>query len=89
MNHKLQTILDKMTNVPLSEWDEMVYQLNTSERVEIAEHLDDRIQMYSLLVEYLERRGAAGCGDSGHDEAMKQSTKRLKKVRNALGYTYP
>jgi len=78
-----------MTNAPFSEWDGMVSQLNTSERIEIAEHLDDRIQVYSRLVEYLEIRGAAGLGDSGHDEAIKHSAKRLKKVRNALGYTYP
>lgn len=38
---------------------------------------------------YLMKRGAAGCGDSGHDDAIKYAGLRLKAVRKALGYTYP
>lgn len=46
-------------------------------------------QRAAWVSEYLSLRGASGCGDHGHDEAVKGANKYLKKVRKALGYTYP
>ena len=41
------------------------------------------------LSTYLDCRGALGCGDHGHTEALEEAKKTRKKVRKALGYTYP
>lgn len=38
---------------------------------------------------YLMHRGAAGCGDSGHDEALKDADRGNKAMRKVLGYSYP
>lgn len=38
---------------------------------------------------YAGMRGADGCGDHGHEEAMKAAQKARKRVRKALGYSYP
>lgn len=46
-------------------------------------------QHAAWLSEYLEFRGAAGCGDHGHDEAAVKADAKLKTVRKAMGYTYP
>lgn len=38
---------------------------------------------------YMLARGVAGCGDDGHEEAMKKAHKYLAKVRKAMGFTVP
>jgi hypothetical protein len=38
---------------------------------------------------YLMLRGAAGCGDHGHEAAAKAAEKISKPLRKALGYSYP
>lgn len=43
----------------------------------------------AMLSAYADARGAAGCGDSGHEAAIKHAQKRLKAVRRAMGYTAP
>lgn len=60
-----------------------------SELSEIESLLNQVTQKACKLSEYIGYRGTFGCGDSGHDEALNKSEKRLTKVRKALGYTYP
>ena len=43
----------------------------------------------AFLDAYLEERGAAGCGDNGDLSGRKAGDKRRKRVRKAMGYTYP
>ena len=38
---------------------------------------------------YLLMRGAAGCGDHGHDDANKKAKKAEKKARQLIGFSYP
>ena len=41
------------------------------------------------LSEYLGYRGGYGVGDHGHDAALLKADKKRKKIRKALGYSYP
>ena len=41
------------------------------------------------LSEYAMHRGAAGCGDSGHDAATKAANIKFKRARKLAGFTYP
>lgn len=38
---------------------------------------------------YIAYRHGCGCGDQGHDRAYKAMEKADKRVRKALGFTYP
>jgi hypothetical protein len=62
-------------------------------RGEVVRELEDKVsrtmQDLAWAQGYLMARGAAGCGDSGHDEAVKDAEKRLKQVRKAMGFTMP
>lgn len=55
----------------------------------LQQEADVLCQRLAQLSEYLSQRGAAGCGDQKHEEALKQSQAKLKTIRKALGYTYP
>jgi hypothetical protein len=41
------------------------------------------------MAEYIEQRCLTGCGDQGHDDAVKAANKVLAGVRKAMGFTYP
>lgn len=56
---------------------------------ELEEKVSRVMQDLAWAQGYLMSRGAAGCGDSGHDEATKVAEKCLKKVRKAMGFTMP
>lgn len=89
----LQLIIidDMITDIPRNEWGKYFDELKPEERdVQGLANLASLLCTISgELSEYLEWRGAAGCGDHGHDEALAKAQKRRKKIRKALGYTYP
>ncbi len=43
----------------------------------------------SYLVGYALARGAAGCGDGGHETGVKEGKSLQKRVRKAMGYVRP
>lgn len=42
-----------------------------------------------VLSYYLGYRGAFGCGDSGHEDALAKAEKKRKALRKAMGFSYP
>lgn len=42
-----------------------------------------------FLAAYAMHRGAAGCGDHGHEAALKAANKKFKLARKMAGFTYP
>jgi len=56
---------------------------------EIGRTADWMAQRAAFLSAYADARGASGCGDSGHDRAIRTAQKQLKAIRKTLGYTYP
>ena len=71
------------------EWPELVKALPSSEMLELSRWLDSVSEGAARLSAYVEARGGSGCGDSGHDRAVKAQNRRAAKVRRALGYTFP
>jgi len=51
--------------------------------------ISSAIQALAWAEGYLMARGAAGCGDSGHEDAAKHADKHLRKIRKAMGFTTP
>lgn len=72
-------------------WDvkDVVDETMMSVRQRLAREADALAQDAAWLSAYLDQRGAAGCGDNGHEEAVKYADKRKKQIRKVLGYTYP
>lgn len=68
-------------------WDSKVSKLSMSDRQELERTLSDLCQRAARLIGYLEARGTTGCGDGGHADGVKESNRRVAKVRKALGYT--
>ena len=80
---------DNFISVGFNHWDEAFKKIHPSKIQDLERTADGLCQQYALLSGYLSLRGAAGCGDHGHEDAMKEANKKLKKVRKALGFTYP
>ncbi len=83
--------LDWLECAPIT-WDAKVTESlirGTANVQELANWLDSMTERCARLSGYLEARGATGCGDNGHAEGVKQSNKKVAKVRKAIGYTYP
>ncbi len=51
--------------------------------------LDAIIERLARFREYIDQRDGAGCVDQGHAAAVKASNKIGRKIRKALGFTYP
>jgi hypothetical protein len=56
---------------------------------ELERAADGLAQQAAWLSAYLGARGANGCGDSGHDAAVKYADKQRRAIRRVLGYTQP
>lgn len=69
--------------------DGLAAKLGTRGLQEAESELTALAQRAAHAAAYLMRRGAAGCGDDGHSEALEYANKQLQPLRKALGYTYP
>ncbi len=80
-----------LESVSRNEWGEFLdkQKATSSELLELSDMLTSRAVLFAELAKYLDYRGGAGLGDSGHEIAMKKAQKRRRKVRKALGYSYP
>ena len=77
--------------IPPTQWDEYLSHINADTSL-ISAMSDDACSLAlkaGELSHYLGHRGAFGSGDHGHDDAMKAMHKQRKKLRKALGYSYP
>lgn len=92
MENKLSNISNVLLDSkPRNEWGEFLDGLNlrSGELSEMSDYLTNRATLLAELAEYLDNRGGNGCGDSGHENAMKKAQKERKRIRKALGYSYP
>ncbi len=55
----------------------------------IERELNALSQTSAYYGEYISMRHGNGCGDQGNESARKEADKVVKKVRKALGYSYP
>jgi hypothetical protein len=70
-------------------WQAQVDKLTSSQKQELSNWLDSVIERSARLRAYVDARGAVGCGDGGHNDGVKEGNKLVRKIRKALGFTYP
>jgi hypothetical protein len=70
-------------------WDEVWNQIPISQQQEVASLATSVAILCAQADEYANFRGVAGCGDHGHDKAIKEANKKAKKIRKAIGFSYP
>jgi len=70
-----------------AELEAFVDQLNTEERRLLSEHCESIAASAAFTASYLSERYGYGCGDQGHDDAVKAANKVRRIVRcKAFGY---
>jgi hypothetical protein len=79
----------RLLKLPVAQLEGAFARLPVSEIQEIEGEAGQLAQAAAFLGEYAGYRGAYGCGDHGHADAVHQASKKVKRVRKALGYTYP
>lgn len=80
---------NKFLTVSLADAAKLCEGMKASELDEACRELDHLTVMTARMSAYLSMRSGHGCGDQGHDAAVKHQNKVAAKVRKALGFTYP
>ena len=80
--------LSVLDTAPVS-FDELVGRLTVEELRDLVQYADTLLQRLAWKAGYLEARYGCGCGDQGHDAAVKNANKWLRGVRKAIGYSLP
>jgi hypothetical protein len=73
---------------PMTHWH-TAGTLTNEAQSEMIRYLDGEIERAARLRGYLDERYGHGCGDHGHNDAVKSSNRLAAKIRKALGFTYP
>jgi hypothetical protein len=84
----MNPIINVMLELPFDELDEFISGQNGWFQILSDEASKTSVKL-ALLSEYLGCRGGYGCGDQGHEYALKQAKERARKVRKTLGHTQP
>jgi hypothetical protein len=69
------------------DWEETVDGMSTSERSETCKELESIARQAAMCAGYIDMRHGHGCGDQGHNAAMKEAN-RIGKIiwMKAFGY---
>lgn len=86
---KVEQAAALLLSIPRRDWENLIGNTKESGWQDLEHHLDGLAQNASMLSEYLGQRGSYGCGDHGHEDALKAANSKLKKIRQAMGYTHP
>jgi len=76
---------EDVTSVRSEELELLYADLTVTQASELGKKLDNVIQQFARITDYLGRRNAG----QKHKHAFRGGDKRLRHVRKALGYTYP
>ena len=85
-----ELVLEMAFDIARNDWDKFVSDF--PQEVSLSFMTDYACAFSELMAEiseYLGQRGGYGCGDHGHEDAMLVVAKHKKKIRKALGYSYP
>jgi hypothetical protein len=85
----LLQILHYLPESSMNDWDDLIKGLDITAIQTLDRNASYWAIVYAMFSEYLAYRGSAGFGDHGHYDALKQARKMEKRIRKALGYTYP
>lgn len=72
-----------------SSWEEDLEGVSDQDFERLSNLATEKALQLALLSIYLGHRGGFGCGDHGHDGAIRAMNKERKKIRWALCYSYP
>ena len=86
---QVTAIARKAYALPMLKREKFVNGLSIKDREQLCAQAYSDAQAAAWTIGYLEDRGCAGCGDNGHGHATKAAEKLRKKVRRAVGYSYP
>jgi hypothetical protein len=75
----------RLTRLPPVKWQEAVDKMGQAERMEVARRLDEVAINAARLAGYVEARCPQR--DRGHDNAVKESNRKARKVGKVLGYS--
>lgn len=89
MPYNSDDMLEYVSNLSFSQWEEYFSCLSDRELSEISDEASRLAVYYSQVSIYAGYRGAFGCGDSGHEKAMSKASIMRKRIRKVLGYSYP
>lgn len=84
---RMETLKDEAMKLALVQAQAFADGLTESERAEVARHLEGAGRYLLRLSVYLEARSGFGCGDIGHDVAVKTQNGRARRISKALGYS--
>jgi hypothetical protein len=77
----------KVQNAALVDLDAIAASLSKNELQDVTNWLEGQMQYHARIWAYLSARHGSGCGDQGHDEAVKQQNKAVCHVRRMIGFT--
>lgn len=80
----LESLLDSLQDYRLLE--QQFEELRPQYHSKLEREADNLAKMAAFLSGYLAARGGSGCGDCGHESAIKTAEERQDKVSVALGY---
>lgn len=89
MTSEMDRLLMKAAYTSNDELEKIVNGLSSEQKQTLEDKATYLACRLFFLSGYLLRRGAAGCGDSGHEDSMKVGQKKLKKARKVAGYLRP
>lgn len=81
-----RTALRLLDSAPV-DLEDHVLRTNRQDRADIAKVLEGFAEKAALVAEYMNYRIGFGCGDQGHESAVKAANKARKSVRKAFGYS--
>lgn len=80
----------RLAGCSFTDWEKLVPALPEGVTIQdIDTNATAQAVQFATLAAYAAYRGGAGCGDHGHEAAMKAAHKAEKRIRKALGYSYP
>ncbi len=80
--------VSKILNAPMAEWPQRLNATRTPLH-DVERELSSILQRTALLHSYVSNRFNTGCGDQGHEAAVKRANKELTRIRKAMGFSYP
>jgi len=86
MNDNTKSLCDSFLNAPIKDWGELTDALSLADKTALEIEADTLCTASALLSIYMDKRGASGCGDAGHEQAVESAIKTKKDIRELLGY---
>jgi len=86
---RTKALVNKSLKLTIADADKWVTRLTDIEKQALERTMFHAAVNFAVWSEYMSYRGAAGCGDCGHDSAIKAAEKMRKRVRKVFGHAYP